>query len=128
MPRFEFTAERFDVLIALIDQHLRRTGAGLLGRSGAVGDDLRVPGQFAHASRKSGQRDGHRARNVLRLEVAGAAHVDDERLARIDAALRVGHRDARHIRERELTRLGAGARWAGAAHLSSGHRVRDGAG
>ncbi len=81
LPGRQSAQNRCDVAVTLVQQVLRRTGAGLLSRSGAVEEDRLILGQLREARRQLVQRQRDRAAGVAHIVELLAAHVDQHSLA-----------------------------------------------
>src|SRR5688500_17881913 len=81
LPRVQPAAEGDSVLPPRVDQDERRTGAGVLGRSGAVEDGLftrgDAPSSFGGGQLNVVERNEHRAGGAL-LPVGGLASYVDQ--------------------------------------------------
>ncbi len=81
LPGGETAQQGGDADESVLQQGERRTGAGFLRRSGAVGDNPVVLIQFGQAGGQFVFWNIDRAGNVLELERFGAAHIQEYRIA-----------------------------------------------
>ena len=95
----------------------RRPGAGLLGRSGAIKDDLSLLGQFAVALFDLVLRDGKGTWDMTKLVAIAAPGVNDDHvLISVQLLLQFLRFDARHLGEGGGDGLFFGHRWGGGGH------------
>ncbi len=93
-PGVEATEDGLHVREAMTFQDLRRTGAGLFIRSGAVGDDPLRRVQLGEAGLEVRGGDGEGAGDMAGGIGFGGARIDEHRGAGLVGRVRVGEADA----------------------------------
>ena len=119
LPGAEAALDGLNVGVPVVHQPARRTGARFLVGSGAVGDDLRVPGQFPVARLQIGQGERDGVGNVGRVVFPLRAHVHEQRCPGVVPGLGLGQGNARHLRVGDaLLVVGIGQRAGGRARAA----------